>query len=144
MLLDTNVLIAAAVPDHQHHLPSLALLAGATSCAVATHCLSETFSNLTRHGPAGLYRHPPAQVTAFVQGVAYRHRVLALSPEQHLDAMRAYAATGGIGPRLYDHLIGHTALVHGIGTIATWNTRHMRGLFPQMRVVTPAEIAESH
>ena len=48
-----------------------------------------------------------------------------------------YADRGDIGPRIFDHLIGCSAPFAGIDTIVTWNTGHMRSLFPQLTVLTP-------
>jgi len=47
--------------------------------------------------------------------------------------------SGGVGPRLYDRLIGEVALAHGIETIVTWNVGHMRTLFPALVVAAPNE-----
>jgi len=65
--------------------------------------------------------------------------LVGLTPAQTYDAVRDYAAEGGIGARVYDKLIGQAAVLHGIGAIVTWNARHMRGLFPDRDVCTPAE-----
>ena len=45
----------------------------------------------------------------------------------------------GLGARLYDYLIGRTGLLHGAQAIVTFNTRHMRALFPHVSVHTPGE-----
>jgi hypothetical protein len=37
--------------------------------------------------------------------------------------------------------IGETAAAHGMGASATWNVRHIRNLFPALRVTTPEEFA---
>jgi predicted nucleic acid-binding protein len=66
---------------------------------------------------------------------------LGLTPAQTFEATRRYAASGGIGARLYDALIGEAAVLHGIPDIVTWNTGHMRGLFPNLDVLTPEAFA---
>jgi hypothetical protein len=63
--------------------------------------------------------------------------LLGLTPAQTFDAIGRYAAGGGVGPRLYDRLIGEVAVAHGLAMIITWNTSHMSGLFPGLRVVEP-------
>ena len=65
--------------------------------------------------------------------------LIGLTPVQTLEAVRLYAAGGNVGPRLYDWLIGQTAVQHGVGHIITWNVGHFRGLFPGLRVETPDE-----
>ncbi len=52
------------------------------------------------------------------------------------------SAHGGTGPQLYDRLIGEAAVQNGIGCILTWNLKHMRLLFPDLLVLTPAEHAK--
>ncbi len=65
--------------------------------------------------------------------------LVGLTAPQSFEAVRGYAQGGGIGARLYDRLIGEAAVAHDIPMIVTWNVRHMRGLFPGLRVVAPDE-----
>lgn len=67
--------------------------------------------------------------------------LVGLTAAQTFDAVRLYAQSGGVGARLYDRLIGQVAVVHGITTIVTWNTAHMRGLFPELIVGSPADFS---
>jgi hypothetical protein len=64
--------------------------------------------------------------------------LIGLSASQSFEAIRG-SQDGGVGARLYDRLIGEAAVAHDIPAIVTWNVRHMRGLFPGARVVTPGE-----
>lgn len=73
--------------------------------------------------------------------VARATSLIGLTPGQMLDAIRRYAASGGVGPRLYDLLIGQAAVHHAIPTIVTWNVGHMQSLFPGLKVVDPASFA---
>ena len=43
----------------------------------------------------------------------------------------------GVKARLYDRLIGEAAGACGAPAIVTWNSGHMRNLFPELRLVTP-------
>ena len=70
--------------------------------------------------------------------------LVGLTAAQTFEAIGAYAASGGIGPRLYDALIGGAAVAHGIPSIVTWNVGHMRGLFPNLDVLTPETFAVVH
>jgi len=60
------------------------------------------------------------------------------------EAIRRFAAAGRVGPLLYDALIGEVARMHHIGTILTWNTRHMAGLFPIFASSHPRSIFAGH
>lgn len=141
-LLDSNVLIAMLVEAHEHHQSSLALLTreGGMQFAVAAHSYAEVYSTLTRSGERALFRFSPDEAWAALESVRAVTALLGLTAAQTFDAIRSYSQADGIGARLYDRLIGETALVHGLPAIVTWNLGHMRGLFPGLNVVTPLEL----
>jgi len=139
ILLDSNVLIAALVVTHPHHEDSFAVLERATvaTMMVAAHNLAETYSVVTR---ATLpYKVSGATAAQAIDRMAGRLTIAILSAAQTLDAIRRFGAIG-TGPRLYDYLIGATAEAHGADTIVTWNSRDFDGLFPALRIVTPAAL----
>jgi predicted nucleic acid-binding protein len=138
-LLDSNVVIAMLAEAHEHHEASIALLEGeATSqLAVAAHSYAESYSTLTRQGDHAPFRFTPEEAWAALESVRANTDLVGLTPAQTFDAVRRYAEAAGVGARLYDRLIGEAAVAHGIGTIVTWNIRHMRGLFPALEVATP-------
>jgi len=140
-LLDTNVVIAMLVEEHEHHAPSLALLtdSGGARYAVAAHSYAEAYSTLTRIGPSAPFQFTPTEAWAGLESVRAVSALIGLSASQSFEAIRGYAQDGGIGARLYDRLIGEAAVAHDVPMIMTWNVRHMRGLFPGLSVVTPAE-----
>lgn len=140
-LLDSNVLIAMLAEAHEHHAPSLALLAGASGLhfAVAAHSFAETYSTLTRRAEHAPFRFSSEEAWAALESVCAVTTLVGLTAPQTFDAIRSYARTGGVGARLYDRLIGETAVLNDIPAIVTWNVGHMRNLFPTLRVVTPAE-----
>jgi len=142
-LLDSNVLIAVLVEAHEHHAPSLALLTngGDAQFAVSAHSFAETYSTLTRRGQHAPFQFTPEEAWAALESIRAVTSLVGLTAPQTLDAIRNYAMGGGIGPRLYDRLIGESAVIHGIPTIVTWSITHMRGLFPALAVVTPEEFA---
>ena len=139
-LLDSNVLIAALLADHQDHAASAALFEDGerSRYGIAAHSIAEAYATLTRPFPRGFAVAPADAVRALDQMRA-ESSLLGLTAAQTMDGIRAFAAAGGTGPRLYDRLIGEVALAHGIPAIVTWNLRHMAGLFPGLRVVTPRE-----
>ena len=141
-LLDSNVLIAMLVEAHEHHEPSLALLAGegGRQFAVAAHSYAEVYSVLTRGGEKAPFRFSPEEAWAALESVRAVTTLVGLTAPQTFDAIRSYAQAGGIGARLYDRLIGEVAIAHAIPAIATWNVGHMRTLFPALQVATPREL----
>lgn len=143
-LLDSNVLVAAIVENHPDHAPSVALFErlDPSSLHVAGHSYAEAYSTLTQRDRAALFRRSADEAWTALERVAAITRLVGLTPAQTFAAIRAYAGEGGIGPRLYDRLVGAAAVAAGAGAIVTWNTGHMRSLFPNLCVVTPAEHLE--
>ena len=139
-LLDSNVLIAAVAEAHEHHEPSLALIAKRSprTFAVTAYSYAEAYSTLTRRSPTSPFQWTAEEAWAALESVAALSVLVGLSPGQTFDAVRAYAAQGGVGPRLHDRLIGQAALEHDLPRIVTWNVARMRGLFPGVEVVDPA------
>ena len=141
-LLDSNVVVAAVAATHQHHAPSAALFAANETrrFAVAAHSYAEALVTLTKRGPGGPFRWPAAEAWLVLQSIVAETTLLGLTPAQTLGAVRSYAEGGGIGPRLYDRLIGEVAVHHAIPRIITWNVAHMQGLFPELVVQTPTQL----
>ncbi|MEO8716548.1 MAG: PIN domain-containing protein [Acetobacteraceae bacterium] len=139
-LLDSNVIIAILAEEHEHHAASLALLTADDSvpCALAAHSIAEAYTTLTRRSDHAQFRLTAEEAWAGLESVRAVTTLVGLTPPQAFDAVRAYAASGGIGSRLYDALIGQAAVIYGIPVLITWNTQHMRGLFPELLVATPA------
>ena len=145
-LLDSNVVVAALAQAHEHHAAALVLFAQwpAHSFAVAAHAYAEAYAVLTRPAAGAPFRWPAEEAWATLESVAGVTRLVGLTHGQTFDAIRAYAAAGGVGSRLYDKLIGEVAVQNGISCIITFNTRHMAGLFGALRVMDPANFATTN
>lgn len=139
LLIDSNAIIAALASEHEHHAPSRDLIFRIADLrfAVAAHSYSEAFNHLTK--PRGLFRRRPETVRDSLTALRANSRLVGLTPQQTLAAIGRFAELGGVGARLYDYLIGECARRSGLGRLITWNTAHMRGLFPDLEVMTPAE-----
>jgi predicted nucleic acid-binding protein len=144
-LLDSNVLIAMLVEAHEHHAASLGVISAEskTRFAVCAHSYAEAYSTLTRRGDRAPFQFTPDEAWAALESVRSVTGLVGLSAAQTFDTIRAYARSGGIGARLYDRLIGEAALAHGIPALVTWNVRHMRNLFPDLTITTPAEFVQN-
>ena len=140
-LLDTNVLIAAVASEHEHHDRSRRLIALAprVEFAIAAHAFAEAYNTLTRGGPRGPFRFTPGDAIGVLESIRGKTLLLGATANQTFDGVRRYAFAGGIGPRLYDKLIGDVAALNGISRIITWNVRHMRELFSTLTVEDPSE-----
>ena len=140
-LLDTNVLVAASVPDHQHHEASAELLNGPEGgrYAIAAHSFAEAHNILTRRGDFAPFAWTADEAAVALREVRSITVLVGLTPSQTFDAVLDFARCGGIGARVYDKLIGQAAVLNGIPAIISWNIRHMRSLFPELDVRTPGE-----
>ncbi len=140
-LIDSNVLIAMLAEAHEHHGPSLGLLidSRASQFAVAAHSYAEAYNTLTRRGERAPFQFTPEEAWAALESVRAATSLIGLTAPQTFDAIRSYAHGGGIGARLYDRLIGETAVTHAIPQIVTWNVGHMRSLFPKLTITTPKD-----
>lgn len=145
-LLDSNVIIASVAEAHEHHAGSIALFKDfpGQSFAVAAHSYSEAYAILTRKTPSSPFRWSAADAIAALESIAARCALVGLTHAQTFDAIREFANEGGIGPRLYDKLIGQAAVLNGIAAIVTWNLGHMGSLFGSLDVVDPASFAKTH
>ncbi|MBV1686420.1 PIN domain-containing protein [Novosphingobium sp. G106] len=144
-LLDSNVIIAVVAEAHEHHALSLGLFTceSERSFAVSAHSYAEAYSTLTRKGEHAPFRFSPDEAWAALESVRAATILIGLTPSQTFDTVRSYAQGGGIGARLYDRLIGEVAISHGLSAIVTWNTGHMRSLFPALRVTTPRDFSHA-
>ncbi len=140
-LIDSNVLIAMLAEAHEHHGPSLGLLIDGHDAqfAVAAHSYAEAYNTLTRRGERAPFQFTPEEAWAALESVRAATSLIGLTAPQTFDAIRSYAHGGGIGARLYDRLIGETAVTHAIPQIVTWNVGHMRSLFPKLTITTPKD-----
>ncbi len=140
-LIDSHVLIAIVDEGHEHHGPSLNLLAGAKDAhfAITAHSYAEAYNTLTQRGDHAPFRRPAEQAWAALESVRAVTSLVGLTAAQTFAALRSHARSGGIAPRLNDRLIGEAAVAQAIPTIVTWNVGHMRGLFPDLFVTTPTD-----
>lgn len=138
-LLDSNVVIAILAEAHEHHSASLALVTegNAAAYAISAHSYAEAYNTLTRRGDRAPFRFDADEAWAALKSLRAVTKLVGLTPSQTFDVVRAFSSTGGVGPRLYDALIGEAAIVHDIPCIVTWNTRHVGELFPSLDVLTP-------
>ena len=138
-LLDGNAAIAILAEAHEHHAASLALITegDAAAFAISAHSYAETYATLTRRGDRAPFRFRADEAWAALESLRAITRLVGLTAPQTFDVVRAFAGADRVGPRLYDALIGRAAIAHEIPCIVTWNTRHMRALFPSVDVLTP-------
>jgi predicted nucleic acid-binding protein len=122
--LETSVLVAAFYGEHQHHEPSLALLARQkkpTACTAA-QCLAEVYSVLT--GMPGKDKASPDEALLFLGDVRERLTTVVLDEMEYVKVLEEAAGGGNCGGTIYDAIIGRCAVKAKAETLYTWNVRH--------------------
>ena len=140
MLLDSSVLVAAAVSSHPFHVDAEATVGTKDSFIVAAHSLAEFYNTLSK--PRG-YAWPPRDAALAVVQAQRRFEVAALDAREFGKGIAAFAAIGGVGARLYDFMIGYHAIVRDIASIVTLNERDFSALFPNLEILTPAQYLDT-
>ena len=139
VLVDTSCLVAAALPQHEHHAPTLADLtrrrAAGQTFVMAAHAVLEAYAVLTRLPPP--HRLAPVDAAAVLQRNWASSESIALTGTETWRLLRQHAAAGTAGGRVYDGAIAACARKGKAGEILTWNVRHFGGAQPA--AVTPAD-----
>ena len=138
VLIDSNCIVAAALPVHEHHAPTLDDLsrrrAAGQVFVVAAHSLVEAFAVLTRL-PAP-YRLSAADALAVLDRNWSRVEPVALTAAESWRALKGAAQSGVTGGRTYDSLIAACARKAKADELLTWNVRHF-AMSPGTHAITP-------
>jgi predicted nucleic acid-binding protein len=144
VFLDTSVLLAGLIDlgpqSTASHLLLHAVAEGKVApAATAWHCCLEFFSVATRL-PAEFRLSPGDALRLVEEEVFGRMAVQTLPPGDRLPLLRAAAADGIAGGRVYDAHIADVARACGASVIVTDNRRHfLAALRHGIRVETAAE-----
>ncbi len=142
LFLDTNVLVAACVEEHEHHSRALPLVAsvhqGQAEGYVSAHSLLEVYSVLTRL-PRSPRLQPSQAANLIEENVLQRFTVVALTAKEYGALVGSVARQGATGEQVYDRLHLECARKSGAERIYTFNTRHLVALAPALaaRVMAP-------
>ncbi len=142
VFLDTNVLVAACIEDHEYHSRALPLMQsihdGRNQGFVSAHSLLEMYAILTR-----LPRSPrilPVQAEVLVQeNVVSRFTVVALTAKEYAALLKRLSGEEIVGGQAYDALHLESAKKSGADRIYTFNVRHFATLASQLssRITAP-------
>lgn len=129
--LDTNVLVAACLTEHEHHGRALPILQSihdkvASGCA-SGHALLEMYAILTR-----LPRSPrlsPLQAASLIEENVYEYlTVVTLNAREYSELIKALSKQGAAGGQSYDALHLACARKCGADRFYTFNVRHFQSL----------------
>ena len=139
VVVDANCLIAAVLPQHEHHQDTIADLtrrrAAGQTFVMATHALLEAYAVLTRLPPP--HRLAPADAIAVLDRNWGTSEAMALTGPETWKVLRHQAGLGIAGGRIYDAVIGACARKAKATEILTWNARHFSGARTPL-AVTPS------
>lgn len=122
--LDSSVLVAAFYDGHDHHVRSIALLSQqkkSVACT-ASHCLAEFYAVTT--GMPKKLRASPHEALLFLADVRARLTLVALTEDEHFQAIEGAAENGIEGGACHDAIIAACAMKAKAQTVYTWNTKH--------------------
>jgi len=131
--LDTNVLVAASVQEHRHHVQAFDLVKrvkeGAFEGCISTHGLAEFYSVLTR-APFTPRVHPTEAGRFLDDNVLPHFELVALSANDYKLVLRSCAVSGLVGGLVFDALHLHSAQKAGCDRLYTFNVKDFRLLAP--------------
>ena len=128
---DTNLLVAASVEDHPHHIPAFDLVKavqqGTLQGCIVTHGLAEFYSVITR-APFTPRVHPAEAGRILDENILPFFELVALSAGDYKAVLRSCSAAGIIGGAVYDALHLHSAEKANCDRIYTFNVKDFRAL----------------
>jgi predicted nucleic acid-binding protein len=138
VLIDTSCLVAAVLPQHEHHGTTAADLArrraDGDTFVMAAPAVLEAYAVLTRLPPP--HRLSPADAAAVLVRNWGETETVALTGAESWRVVRAHGAEGIGGGRVYDGCIAACARKAKADEILTWNSRHFAAS-PTIRIVIP-------
>jgi predicted nucleic acid-binding protein len=127
VFLDTSVLIAAVVSQHDAHARAFPILErvlnGKDGGFVAAHSLAEMFAVLTKLPLP--YRHAPEQALLSIEENVLKHfRISGLTGNDYASLIREAAVIGIQGGTIYDAVLLKCAEKSNVDRIFTLNLKH--------------------
>ncbi len=133
IFFDTSVLVAASVQSHPHHaqaLPALQRVIGGNDRGVfSNHSIAEVFSALTRI-PVVPRIHPVEAARIVQENILSHFEGISVGKSDYVEAMKAMAAGGWVGGKIYDALLLRSAEKANVDRVYTFNLKDFKLLAP--------------
>jgi predicted nucleic acid-binding protein len=130
---DTSIVAAAAVTQHPHNAPALAVLEELVSRKhrgyLSAHSLTEVYSVLTRTP----FKPPlyPSEAWQIIEQMILPHmELVTLTPKEYREVVRHCAVNGWVGGKVHDAVHLRCAQKAGCDRVYTFNVRDFRALAP--------------
>ena len=141
--LDTNVVVAACLEDHEHHERAFELLARVLSGKdvgfTSAHALAEAYAVMTRL-PKPLRVPPQVSATLLQENFAEKFEIVTLTGKEYKALLTRAGQAGWVGGILYDSLHVACAVKAKVERLYSWNARHLQTVAPDAfvsRIVVP-------
>ncbi len=131
VFLDTNVLVASVIEQHEHHDRAYAVLDrvhnGKDEGFVSAHGLAEVYAVLTKL-PAP-FRHTPEQALLSVEENILKYfKITSLTAVDYTGLIREAALAGVQGGTIYDAVLVKCAAKAEVQKVFTLNVRHFQNV----------------
>ena len=130
---DTSIVVAAAVTQHPHNAPALAVLEELVSRKhrgyLSAHSLTEVYSVLTRTP----FKPPlyPSEAWQIIELMILPHmELVTLTLKEYREVVRHCAVSGWVGGKVHDAVHLRCAQKAGCDRIYTFNVKDFRALAP--------------
>ena len=134
VFLDTSVLVAAVVSNHESHTRAFPLLEriqnGKDEGVVAAHSLAELYAILTKLPPP--YRHAPEQALLSIEENVLKYfKISSLAGNDYASLIREAAVVGIQGGTIYDAVLLKSAEKTNPDRVFTLNLKHFLAVAPR-------------
>lgn len=134
VFLDTSVLVASVVQNHENHPRAYAILDriqnGKDDGYVSAHGLAELYAVLTKAPPP--FRHSPEQALLSIEeNVVKYFKITFLTGTDYAALIREAALAGIRGGTVYDAVLMKCAANAEVERIYTLNVKHFQTVAPQ-------------
>jgi predicted nucleic acid-binding protein len=134
VFLDTSVLVASVVEQHEDHARAFALLErvqnGKDEGVISAHSLAETYAILTKLPPP--FRHSPEQALLSIEENILKHfKTSSLKGSDYAALIREAAMARIQGGTIYDAVLMKSAAKENVGRIFTLNVKHFQAVAPR-------------
>jgi predicted nucleic acid-binding protein len=134
VFLDTSILVAALIEEHDNHAKSFAVLeriqTGKDKGFVSAHSLAELYAVLTK-APIPLRHTPEQALLSIEENVLKYFTVVALSGSEYAALIRDAAIAGIQGGTIYDAILLKCAFKTEAEKIYTLNLKHFQNVAPK-------------
>jgi predicted nucleic acid-binding protein len=132
--VDTNVIVAALVEGHSHHVPARDLMTavwrGDLRATISTHGMAEFYSVLTKT-PFSPRIHPIAANRLLEESIYPFIETVGYTEDDYRAVIANIANAGHLGGMVFDALHLWAAQKADCDRIYTFNVRHFRMLAPE-------------